>query len=55
MNSIINKSGCKIASSGSVTFNFQRKGRLTLTKELDEEALIEIEADAWVGESGSNS
>ena len=36
----IKKEGCKPAASGSVAFNFERKGRLCLTSEIDEEALL---------------
>ena len=42
VNMIVNKSGCKIASQGSVAFNFARKGRLTLTQPIDEEQLLEL-------------
>ena len=42
VNMIVNKNGCKIASSGSVAFNFARKGRLTVQTELDEEQLLDL-------------
>jgi len=42
VNMIVKKGGCTVASSGSVIFNFARKGRLALLKEIDEEALIDI-------------
>lgn len=42
VNMIVNKNGCKIASSGSVAFNFARKGRLTVKSELDEEQLLDL-------------
>jgi len=42
----IKKENCKPAASGSVQFNFQRKGRLCLTTELDEEALLEMAIEA---------
>ena len=45
---VVKKSGdgFSMASSGSVTFNFQRKGRLTVNSHLDEETLLEIAIDA---------
>jgi len=42
VNMIVKKAGCTIASSGSVQFNFARKGRLTLNKAIDEEELLEL-------------
>ena len=37
VNTAIKKENCKIAASGSVAFNFERKGRLTINKELSED------------------
>jgi len=45
---IVKKGGCNMASSGSVIFNFARKGRLTLTKELDEDTLLELAIEGGV-------
>mmetsp|Transcript_77171 Transcript_77171/g.231546 ORF Transcript_77171/g.231546 Transcript_77171/m.231546 type:complete len:285 (-) Transcript_77171:297-1151(-) len=45
---IVKKAGCNMASSGSVIFNFARKGRLALTKEIDEEELLELAIEAGV-------
>jgi len=42
----VKKEGCKVAASGSVAFNFQRRGRLAINDELDEEALLEIAIEA---------
>jgi len=36
VNMVINKNGCKVASQGSVLFNFSPKGRLVVAKPLDE-------------------
>eukprot|EP00966_Prymnesium_polylepis_P215714 4995179-Prymnesium_polylepis.1 len=36
------------ALAGSVIFNFARKGRLALTKEIDEEELLELAIEAGV-------
>ena len=33
----LKKEGCKVAASGSVAFNFARKGRLAINDALDEE------------------
>jgi YebC/PmpR family DNA-binding regulatory protein len=38
----IKKENCKIAASGSVAFNFQKKGRLTINTELTEDELLEL-------------
>uniref|UniRef100_A0A7S0L731 Uncharacterized protein n=1 Tax=Coccolithus braarudii TaxID=221442 RepID=A0A7S0L731_9EUKA len=46
VNMIVSKTGCKSASSGSVAFNFQRKGRLTLNKAIDEEELLDLAIEA---------
>jgi len=48
VNTVVKKTGCSIASSGSVTFNFLRKGRLLLRSQLDEERLIELAIEAGV-------
>lgn len=40
--------GFKMAASGSVLFNFERKGRLAITKELSEDDMIEIAIEAGV-------
>jgi YebC/PmpR family DNA-binding regulatory protein len=42
----IKKEECKVAAPGSVAFSFQRKGRLTVTEELDEDKLIEMAIEA---------
>lgn len=42
----ITKSGCKSAASGSVLFNFVRKGRLVVNSELDEDTLLELAIEA---------
>lgn len=39
---ILKKGGCKQASEGSVLFNFAKKGRLRLKKEISEDELIEL-------------
>ena len=39
---VIKKAGLSMASSGSVTFNFARRGRLTVNSEVDEEALLDL-------------
>ena len=46
VNTIVKKNSCNIASSGSVAFNFARKGRLTLNKEITEDDLLELAIDA---------
>jgi len=46
VNMIVSKTGCKSASAGSVAFNFQRKGRLTLNKEITEDELLEMAVEA---------
>jgi len=38
----LKKAGCKVATPGSVTFNFARKGRLVLSKDIGEEELIDL-------------
>jgi len=43
---VVKKAGCKIASSGSVAFNFERKGRLAVNSELDEEELLDLAIEA---------
>lgn len=40
--------GFKMAASGSVLFNFERKGRLAVNKELSEESMIDIAIEAEV-------
>jgi len=45
---IVKKGGCNMASSGSVIFNFARKGRLALMKKVDEEELLELAIEAGV-------
>jgi len=42
VNMVVNKNGCKPASSGSVAFNFERKGRLAVKSDLDEDTLLEL-------------
>jgi YebC/PmpR family DNA-binding regulatory protein len=46
VNTIVKKNSCSIASSGSVAFNFARKGRLTLNKEISEDDLLELAIEA---------
>ncbi len=46
VSNVINKSGCKVASSGSVSFNFARRGRLRLASTIDEEQLIDVAIEA---------
>ena len=41
----------KVGSSGSVLFNFERKGRLTLASEMDEDRLIEVAIEAGVDDA----
>lgn len=43
---VVKKSGCKIASSGSVAFNFERKGRLAVNSEIDEDTLLDVAIEA---------
>ena len=42
VNTAFKKENCKPAAQGSVAFNFERKGRLTLTSEIDEDQLLEL-------------
>ena len=42
VNTAIKKENCKVAASGSVAFNFQKRGRLCVNTKLDEEAVIEL-------------
>ena len=42
VNTVIKKTGSTVASQGSVLFNFQSKGRLIVTKEIDEDTLLEL-------------
>jgi YebC/PmpR family DNA-binding regulatory protein len=42
VNTVIKKTGSTVASAGSVLFNFQSKGRLIVTKEIDEDTLLEL-------------
>jgi len=52
VNAVINKcDGFKMAASGSVLFNFERKARLTVNSPLEEEQLIEIAIDAGVDDA----
>lgn len=46
VNMIVKKNDCTIASSGSVAFNFARKGRITLSKEITEDELLEVAIEA---------
>ena len=46
VNTAIKKENCKVAASGSVAFNFARKGRLALRSKLDEEQLLELAIEA---------
>ena len=46
VNMIVNKAGCKAASTGSVAFNFVRKGRLTVKSEISEDELLELAIEA---------
>jgi len=46
VNTIVKKNDCTIASSGSVAFNFARKGRITLNKEISEDDLLELAIEA---------
>lgn len=46
VNNIVNKAGCKPASPGSVSFNFQKMGRLCVNAELDDEHLLELAIEA---------
>lgn len=39
------REGCKTAASGSVAFNFEKKGRLPVRKPIDEDALLELAID----------
>jgi len=38
----VKKENCKVAASGSVLFNFNRRGRLAINDDLDEDALLEL-------------
>ena len=40
------KGKCKPAAQGSVLFNFERKGRLCVNKEIDEDTLLELAIEA---------
>jgi len=57
VNACIKKMGDKVSpsfkmgSSGSVLFNFEKKGRLLLTSAIDEDALIDIAINAGVDEA----
>lgn len=46
VNRVVSKAGCKIASPGSVVYNFERMGRLCVTSELDEEKALELAIEA---------
>eukprot|EP00967_Tisochrysis_lutea_P132197 scaffold230571_cov35-Tisochrysis_lutea.AAC.3 len=52
---VLKKAGCKVATPGSVTFNFARKGRLCLSQPIEEEKLIDLAAlqDVDIDCSGS--
>jgi transcriptional/translational regulatory protein YebC/TACO1 len=39
---VLKKAGCKVATPGSVTFNFARKGRLVLKSAIDAETLLDM-------------
>jgi YebC/PmpR family DNA-binding regulatory protein len=43
---VVKKGSCKMAAQGSVLFNFERKGRLSLTEKIDEDALLELAIEA---------
>jgi len=45
---VLKKAGCKVATPGSVTFNFARKGRLCLSQPIEEEKLIDLAIEAGV-------
>jgi transcriptional/translational regulatory protein YebC/TACO1 len=40
--------GFSVAASGSVLFNFEKKARLCLTTEIDEDSMIEVAMEADV-------
>jgi len=42
----LKKEGCKVAASGSVAFNFAKKGRLALNSELSEDEVLEMAIEA---------
>ena len=44
----LKKEKCKVATSGSVAFNFEKKGRLCLIKEIDEDTLLELAIEGGV-------
>ena len=44
----LKKEKCKVAASGSVQFNFNRKGRIAINSKLDEEALIDMAIEAGI-------
>lgn len=46
VNNAVNKAGGKPASPGSVSFNFERKGRLCINAEMDDERLLELAIEA---------
>lgn len=46
VNQAVSKSGCKIASPGSVSYNFAKMGRLCLSSEIDDEKALEIAIEA---------
>lgn len=48
VNAAINKVGFSTAASGSVLFNFEKKARLCLTSEIDEDSMIEVAMEADV-------
>ncbi|KAG8460497.1 hypothetical protein KFE25_013147 [Diacronema lutheri] len=46
VNTAVSKTGCKIASPGSVAFNFALRGRLCVSAELDEERALDLAIEA---------
>ena len=44
----LKKENCKVAASGSVAFNFARKGRLAINAELDEDTLLELAIEGGI-------
>lgn len=47
----VRKGEGKMANAGSVLFNFERKGRITLNEEIDEDRVIEIALEADVSDA----
>lgn len=46
VNTAVKKENCKPANAGSVSFNFARKGRLTVNSEIDEDTALELAIEA---------